>query len=89
MSRKYSGDHSRSRVTFWLPKEAAPNASSVAVAGSFSDWSVDHDPLKKFDSGDFLRELELDAGKEYDFRFIFYRALWENAGNADKYLWSD
>jgi 1,4-alpha-glucan branching enzyme len=89
MKHEYSSDKTRCRVTFWLPREAAPDATNVAVAGSFNDWSVDRNPLERLENGDFSLELELEAGKESEFRFIIDGSRWENAWNADKYAWSD
>ena len=76
-------------MTFWLPGEAAPDATSVAVAGSFNDWCVDRHPMKRLENGDFSLALELEAGKEYEFRFVTDGVRWENAWNADKYVWCD
>ena len=89
MSRKYSKDKSRCRVTFQLPKEAAPDATSVAVAGSFNDWSAERHPMKRSRNGDYSVEIDLEAGREYEFRFLVDGRRWENAWNADKYVWSD
>jgi 1,4-alpha-glucan branching enzyme len=89
MSPKLSRGKKRCRVTFWLPKEAAPGATSVAVAGSFNDWCADRHPMERSKNGDFSLELELEAGKEYEFRFLIDGVRWENAWNADKYVWSD
>jgi len=89
ISRKYSSDYTGCCVTFWLPREAAPDAKSVVLAGSFNDWSLDRHPMVRLNNGDFSLELELEAGKEYTFRFLIDGARWENAWNADKYVWSD
>jgi 1,4-alpha-glucan branching enzyme len=89
ISRKYSSDGTQCTVTFWLPGEAAPDAESVAVAGSFNDWGPDQHPMKRLENGDFSLELELEAGREYEFRFVIDGVRWENAWNADKYVWCD
>jgi len=89
IKRTLSGDKTRCRVTFWLPREAAAAAKSVAVAGSFNEWSVDRHPMKRSKNGDFSLALELPAGKEFEFRFVIDGARWENAWNADKYVWCD
>ena len=89
MSRRYSKDKTRCRVTFKLPKEAAADASSVALAGSFNDWSSERHPMKRSKNGDYSVEIELETGKEYEFRFVVDGRRWENAWNADKYVWSD
>jgi 1,4-alpha-glucan branching enzyme len=88
LERKLSSDKTRCLVTFWLPMAAAPEATSVAVAGSFNDWSLDQHPLKRSESGDFSGEIELESGREYEFRFVIDGVRWENAWNADKYVWS-
>ena len=88
MQRRHSSDKTRCQVTFWMPKEAAPEAGGVAVAGSFNDWRIDAHPMKRMKNGDFSLEIELEAGKEHEFRFVIDGVRWENAWNADKYVWS-
>lgn len=89
MNRAYSRDKTRCAVTFSLPKEAAPDAKTVAVAGTFNDWSVDRHPLKRGRDGSYSVQLELDAGKTYEFRFVIDGTRWENAWNADNYVWNE
>src|SRR5512141_2512743 len=67
MRRKHSSDKTRCSVTFWLPKNAAPDAKCVAVAGSFNDWCADRHPMKRLKNGDFALEIELAVGKEHQF----------------------
>jgi len=89
MSREYSSDKTRCTVAFWLPSEAAPIARAITVAGSFNDWSLDRHPMKRLENGDFSLAIELPAGQEYRFRFVIDGVRWENAWNADKYVWCD
>ena len=89
MSREHSADKTRCTVKFWLPREAAPDAESVVVAGTFNDWALDQHPMTRLGNGDVALELELPAGKEYAFRFLIDGVRWENAWSADKYVWSD
>jgi 1,4-alpha-glucan branching enzyme len=89
MKREYTHDKTRCRVTFWLPQAAAPGATTVAVVGSFNDWSADLHQMVQLANGDFRLELELEAGKEHEFRFLIDGVRWENAWNADRYVWSD
>ena len=88
LARKYSKDKSKCLVTFWLPKEAAPDARCVAVAGTFNNWDPNSHLLKKLEKGDFALKVELEAGQEHAFRFIIDETCWVNAWNADKYVWS-
>jgi len=89
IKRSHPTDKTRCRVTFFLPGEAAPDASSVAVAGSFNGWVVDHHLLARLESGDFCLDIELPTDTEHQFRFVIDGVRWENAWNADKYVWCD
>jgi 1,4-alpha-glucan branching enzyme len=89
LTRKYSKDKSKCLVTFWLPKEAAPEARCVTVVGTFNNWDPKLHMMKKLESGDFGLRVELQAGKEYAFRYIIDETCWVNAWDADKYVWCD
>lgn len=89
IEREYSKDKSKCRIAFRLPEDFAPAARSIAVAGSFNDWDRSSHPLKKQKSGEFSLVVEVKAGVEYEFRFVVDETRWENAWNADKYVWSD
>lgn len=77
------------KVTFTLPKEAAPEASSVSVVGEFNDWNIYATPMKKFKNGSFKVTVDLEAGRDYQFRYLVDENTWENDWDADKYVRSD
>jgi 1,4-alpha-glucan branching enzyme len=74
------------RVTFRLPKIAATDAKSVNIVGDFNGWSIHANPMKKLRSGDYTITLELEPGREYQFRYLIGDSRWENDWNADKYV---
>ena len=75
------------KVTFTLPKEAVQTAKTVAVIGEFNNWDiVKGTELKKQKDGSFSTMLELEAGKEYQYRFLINGEVWENAWDAPKYV---
>ena len=74
------------KVTFRLPKVAAPGARNVSIVGDFNGWNIYANPMKKLKSGDFTITLELQSGKEYQFRYLIDDNRWENDWNADKYV---
>ena len=75
------------KVTFTLPKEAVQTAQTVAVIGEFNNWDTfKGTELKKQKDGSFSTTLELEAGKEYQYRFLINGEVWENAWNAPKYV---
>ena len=75
------------KVTFTLPKEAVQTAQSVAVVGEFNNWDILNGiALKKQKDGSFSTTLELEIGKEYQYRFLINGEVWENAWDAPKYV---
>ncbi len=74
------------RVTFTLPKIAASDAKSVCIVGDFNDWNIHANPMKKLKNGDYTIKLDLEPGKEYQYRYFIDELIWENDWNADKYV---
>ncbi len=74
------------RVKFTLPKVAAPDAKSVCIVGDFNNWNIHGNPMKKQKNGDYIISLDLEPGKEYQFRYLIDELKWENDWNADKYV---
>jgi len=74
------------RVTFQLPKDAAAEAKSVFIVGEFNNWNIHAAPMKKLRSGGFTITLDLEPGREYQFRYLIDDTNWENDWNADRYV---
>ncbi len=72
------------KVTFELPKEV--NAQSASVVGEFNDWDGRATPMKRKRDGSFSAAVNLEAGKEYRFRYLLDNARWENDWQADAYV---
>ena len=73
------------KVTFTLPKEAAPEAETVCVMGEFNNWSPDATPMKRRTNGDFFASLDLAKGRSYRFRYLIDGWKFENDWGADRY----
>ena len=73
------------KVTFTLPREAAPEAQTVCVMGEFNDWSRDANPMKRRKNGDFFVSLDLEKGRSYRFRYLIDGWKFENDWQADRY----
>jgi 1,4-alpha-glucan branching enzyme len=84
--KKYVKTKPVCKVTFCLPKDAAKDAKVVTIAGDFNDWSHDATRLKRDRSGNFKVTLELENGREYQFRYLLDGTTWENDWQADKYV---
>lgn len=76
----------RSRVTFRLPAQAAPEAGRITIVGDFNDWDREATPLQRTEDGDYTVTLLLASGKEYRFRYLIDGERWENDWSADKYV---
>jgi hypothetical protein len=77
------------KVTFRLPKEAAPDAREIAIVGDFNEWDQRQVFMTQMKNGDFKATLEIPAGREYRFRYFIDGTRWENDWQADKYLPND
>jgi 1,4-alpha-glucan branching enzyme len=74
------------KCTFSLPKAAAPDAKKVTLVGDFNDWQPEEHTLKQLKSGEFKIDLDLETGKEYQFRYLIDDETWENDWQADAYV---
>ena len=55
----------------------------------FNNWNIHANPMKKLKDGDYSIELDLELGREYQFRYLIDQLEWENDRSADKYVRSD
>jgi 1,4-alpha-glucan branching enzyme len=74
------------KVTFTVEPEAAPNAEKVELVGDFSEWTSAPIEMKKFKNGTFKTTVDLEVGKNYEFRYVIDGEKWENDWNADSYV---
>lgn len=84
-ARRYLKGRAVCRVTFRLPSEAAPGAQAVHIAGDFNGWDFCATPLDRHPSGDYRIVVDLEAGREYRFRYLIDGCRWENDWSADRY----
>jgi len=76
------------KVTFEIGKEAAAGAKTIVLVGDFNDWDEKGLPLKKNKGGGFSISLNLETGKQYQFRYLIDGEKWENDWDADAYATS-
>ena len=86
IKKKYLKSNNVCKVTFRLPKEAAPDAHVVTVVGDFNNWNETEAQMKKLKSGDFTLTLDLSSEKEYRYRYLIDSSRWENDWHADSYV---
>ena len=74
------------KVTFRLSRVAAKAAKTIHVVGEFNNWDVYATPMKCLKNGAFTVTIDLEQGREYQFRYLIDEMTWENDWDADKYL---
>ncbi len=86
IKKQYLKSTGACKVTFSLPKAAAPEAKVVTLVGDFNNWNETEAHMKKLKNGDFKITLELSSEKEYKYRYLIDSSRWENDWQADSYV---
>ncbi len=87
LTKQYLKSKPVCKVTFSLPAEAVNDSKEVALVGDFNEWNAGSaTPLKKQKDGSYKTTLELEPGKEYQYRYILDGSKWINDWAADKYV---
>ena len=79
IKKNYSKSKKICRVTFRHEPEVA---EKVSLLGDFNEWGGEE--MKRRKDGSFSITLSLDAGKEYNFRYLVDQKNWINDDNADE-----
>ena len=74
IKKKYLKSRPVCKVTFRISEEIGKSAATAHVVGEFNDWNLLSTPMKKLKKGAFTTTLDLEKGKEYQFRYplMFY-----------------
>jgi 1,4-alpha-glucan branching enzyme len=73
------------KVKFSLEGEQYMNAKSIVVVGDFNGWQIGETPMKKT-KGVWAVSLDLESGKQYQFRYLIDGEIWENDPAADDFV---
>lgn len=83
LTKKFFKSKPTCQVTFQLPKEI--KAKKVSLVGEFNGWDENANPLTKAKNV-WKTTLELEQGREYQFRYLVDGGEWHNDDAADKYV---
>ncbi|MFN3851814.1 MAG: isoamylase early set domain-containing protein [Spirosomataceae bacterium] len=86
LAKEFSTANPVCKVTFTVSKDAVNGAKEVALLGEFNGWNPATNLLKKQKNGTYTTSIELEAGKEYAFRYLADGQYWFNDDAADKYI---
>ena len=82
--KQYLKSRPACKATFRIPEEMGSSAKSAHIVGEFNNWNFFSTPMKKLKSGAFTTTLELEPGREYQFRYLLDEKIWKNEKDADK-----
>ena len=83
MLKKTRSGGDKVKVTFVLPPH--PHADHVHVVGEFNHWQAST-PMKRDKEGRWRATVELEPGKDYQFRYLVDGNHWVNDEAADRYV---
>jgi len=84
VKKQYVKSKGSCKVTFRLDKKQVAGAHAAAVAGDFNEWQADRTPMKPLKNGDFTVTVQLDPGREYQYRFVLDGKTWISDETAEK-----
>jgi 1,4-alpha-glucan branching enzyme len=82
--KQYLKSKSVCKATFRIPEETGNSAKIAHIVGEFNNWTFLSTPMKKLKSGAFTTTLDLEPGREYQFRYLLDEKIWANDKDADK-----
>ena len=74
------------KVTFRISEKVGKSAATAHVVGEFNNWDFFSTPMKKLKKGAFTATLNLEKGRDYQFRYLLDNGNWQNDGDADKFV---
>lgn len=84
LKKQYLSNNTVCKVLFTLPPQI--KATSVVLVGDFNNWDRGALPMKRAKDGAWRAEIKLEAGREYQYRYLINDSEWHNDQNADKYV---
>lgn len=69
----------KTKITFTLPAANVIGADGCVLLGEFNNWNLEKGfYLQKQSDGSMAVEVELEAGKEYQYRYLLSNGRWVN-----------
>lgn len=74
----------KTKIKFTLPAANIIGADGCVLLGEFNDWNLEKGIyLQRQDDGSMTTEVELTAGKDYQYRYLLSNGRWVN-DNSEK-----
>jgi 1,4-alpha-glucan branching enzyme len=85
ITKKYSKTGKSCRVTFKFTPETEA-VEKVILLGEFNDWGDKGHEMVKRKAGHYSVSVQLDAEKDYQFRYLINDQDWSNGEGADNFV---
>lgn len=86
LKKQFSKSKPACKVTFSLPKEAVTKGKTVQLVGEWNDWNEKKAVKMKAAKNNYTATVELETGRNYEFRYLIGKSKWENDWQADGYV---
>ena len=86
INKRYFKTKPNCSVTFRLPKSDVGSAEKAFVVGDFNDWQTSASPMTRLKDGSFKATVDLEPGREYQFRYLLDEDRWVNDAEAEGYV---
>jgi len=74
------------KVTSKVEGEQAGGVTKMSVVGDFNQWNENTHELKALKDGSFTITVDLETGREYQFRYLADGQKWLNESEADAFI---
>ena len=85
INKRYFKTKPRCTVTFRLPKRDVGMAEKASVVGEFNEWQIAATPMTRLKDGSFKATVDLEPGREYQFRYLLDDDKWVNDTEAEAF----
>lgn len=86
LQKRYLKSRPVCKVTFRIEDKDKKDADKVEILGDFNDWTAGSTVMDQLKDGTFKATVELEPDREYAFRYLIDEEIWENDGEADKFV---
>ncbi len=83
MTKKTLRKNGNVYVSFYT--EAIPEAETVHLVGSFNNWDMNEQPMRRLKDGRFMAGRVLAPGASHEYRYLVDGETWVNDWNAESY----
>ncbi len=84
ISKKFLKSKPVCKVKFEVSKDQVENGESIYLVGDFNGWSENSTPMKQLKSGKYTVTLDLEVGRDYQFRYLAGENIWFNDNDPDR-----